>query len=264
MHNPNTGAETVELLGTRLHNVTLAEFFEWVDGIIAAGTPSYVVTPNVDHVVRLETDADFQRAYAHAGLVVCDSKPMIWAARMLGIQIKQKLSGSDLIYWLTEHAAQKGYRIFLLGAADGVAAEAARILQARFPGLVVAGTHSPPMGFDAQPAENERALALLREHRPDICYIALGSPKQEAWMYANVQSSGVPLTLGIGAALDFVTGRFKRAPIWIQRIGMEWMWRLCSDPRRLFKRYVIDDSRFFVLVFREWTRVRRMRRASVK
>ena len=257
-------ASTVDLLGVHFHNVTLEEFLTHVDRIVAGRTPSYVVTPNIDHVVRLESDVEFQRAYAHAALVVCDSKPLMWAARLLGVTFRQKLSGSDLVHWLSRHASQHNYRLFLLGAAPGVTEKARDILASTYPGLSVVGCHSPPVGFERDNRETARIEALLAECRPDICFVALGSPKQEKWMASHVDSCGVPLMLGIGAGLDFVAGRFKRAPHWVQACGMEWLWRLCSDPRRLFKRYAIDDSHFFAMVFREWTRGRRMRRASAE
>lgn len=256
--------ETVEILGVRFHNIDLAQFFEQVDRIVMERNPAYIVTPNIDHIVRLENDVEFQRAYVHAALVVCDSKPLMWAARLLGVTLRQKLSGSDLVYWLSEHAAKKNYRLFLLGAGPGIAEEARDILAARYPGLNVVGCHCPPLGFEKDPAETARIAGILAEAQPDICYVALGSPKQEIWMAAHARECGVPLMLGIGAGLDFVAGRFKRAPRWMQRCGIEWFWRLCSDPRRLFKRYIIDDSRFFAIVVREWSRGRRLRRASAE
>jgi N-acetylglucosaminyldiphosphoundecaprenol N-acetyl-beta-D-mannosaminyltransferase len=246
----------ISLLGARVHNVSLEEFFASIDRCVQARVPRYIVTPNVDHVVRLETDPDFQRAYSDAYLAVCDSTPLMWAARVMGVAIKQKLSGSDLVHWLSAHAATKGYRLFLFGAAEGVAPLAQEVLEARYPGLQIVGTYSPPMGFERDSDANAYALRQIRDAAPDICFVALGSPKQEKWMCDNVAASGAPLMLGIGAGLDFVVGRFKRAPVWMQRCGFEWLWRLCSDPRRLFKRYIIDDSRFFVIVLRAWIRRR--------
>src|SRR5690606_12040011 len=144
------------------------------------------------------------------------SKPLMWAARMLGAPLRQKLSGSDLVYWLSEHAARAGHRVFLLGAAPGVADEARAILTAHYPGLQIVGCYSPPLGFEHDPVESDRIAALLREHGPDLCFVALGSPKQEKWMAVHAQQCGVPVMLGIGAGLDFVTGRFRRAPRWMQ------------------------------------------------
>lgn len=259
-----SAASTVDLLGIRFHNVTLDEFFHQVDCMVAARQPSFIVTPNIDHVVRLGQDAEFQRAYARAALVVCDSTPLLWASRLLGVPLRQKLSGSDLVDWLSAHAARAGHRVFLLGAAPGVADEARTILTTRYPGLQIVGVYSPPLGFERDLEESTRIAALVKALRPDLCFVALGSPKQEKWMAGHVQACEVPVMLGIGAGLDFVTGRFRRAPRWMQRCGLEWLWRLCSDPRRLFKRYVIDDSRFVLLLFREWTRGRRMRRASAE
>jgi N-acetylglucosaminyldiphosphoundecaprenol N-acetyl-beta-D-mannosaminyltransferase len=206
----------------------------------------------VDHLCRLQSDELFRRAYAHSFLTLADGVPVVWASRLMGAPIREKISGSDLVHWLSAHCAERGHSVFLFGAADGVAEKAGRLLQARYPGLRIVGSYSPPIGFEKDPARNSIALEQLRASRADLCFIALGSPKQEIWMHDHVGATGIPVLLGIGAGLDFVAGVSRRAPVWVQRIGLEWFWRLCHDPRRLAKRYLIDDSLFFLLLFREW------------
>jgi len=246
----------VEIFGIRMASTSLEELLTAVDGRIASGEPAYIVTPNVDHVVRYHDDPEFRQAYDAAWLRVPDGTPIMWVARWLGRPLRQKLSGSDLIYWLSEHAAGRGYRIFLFGAADGVASKTAAILETRFPGLSICGTYSPPMGFMNSQADREEAMRQLVEAQPDICFVALGAPNQERWMREIQATCAIPVQIGIGASFDFVTGRRKRAPVRMQRMGLEWMWRLVHEPRRLGRRYLVDDLPFFGIVSREWIRSR--------
>jgi N-acetylglucosaminyldiphosphoundecaprenol N-acetyl-beta-D-mannosaminyltransferase len=239
------------IFGVTLDNLTYDEFCKLLDDRIASRKPGYVVTPNVDHVCRVAWDDAFRKAYANAFLVVADGTIVIWAARLLGVRIKEKLSGSDLVPRLSAHAATRGYRVFFLGAIEGVAAEAAAKLQAKHPGFAVAGIYSPPFGFEKDPVERERIASMLAQARADFCFVALGSPKQEVWMAQCAQVLGTPLLIGIGASLDFAAGRVKRAPRLFQVCGLEWMWRLALEPRRLWRRYLIDDLRFVSIFARE-------------
>lgn len=253
---PAPAVAEVELFGIRMASTSLHGLLTAVDQRIASGEPAYIVTPNVDHVVRYHDDPRFRKVYDEAWLRLPDGTPIMWVARWLGRPLRQKLSGSDLIYWLSEHAACRGYRVFLFGAADGVASATASILEARFPGLTVCGTYSPPMGFMDNPEEREKAIARLKETQPDICFVALGAPNQECWMREVLTACSIPIQIGIGASFDFVTGRRKRAPVRLQRMGLEWLWRLVHEPRRLGRRYLVDDLPFFPILWREWRRSR--------
>lgn len=253
-------APEIDLLGVRVANITFDDLClllrRWVD----ERSVHCVFTPNVDHIVRCERDEAFRTAYEQASLRVVDGMILMWAARLLGKPVVAKLSGSDLVPQLSEIAAREGYRVFLFGAAPGVADEAAARLQAQYPGLVVAGTYSPPMGFERDGDENEKAIEAVRSADADLLFVALGSPKQEIWMARHRDALGVPLMMGIGATLDFVSGRVRRAPIWMQNTGLEWLWRLVQEPRRLWRRYLIEDSGFIGMFLREWLRA--MRRGS--
>ena len=245
--------ETI-LFGVRFSNLTFDGLCRWLDAQIALKTPAYVVTPNVDHVCRLHHDTEFQEAYAHAALRLPDGVPLMWCARLLGRPLREKLSGSDLVPRLTAYAAEKGYRVFFLGAAEGVAEEAAAKLREIHPALKVAGCFSPPLGFEKSEAQNLEAVRCVRKSEADICFVALGSPKQESWLLENAASMRVPVVVGIGAGLDFVAGRVRRAPVWLQRLGCEWIWRLVHEPRRLWRRYLVHDSHFFILLLKEFVR----------
>ncbi len=244
--------ESTTLFRMPINNLTLAETLEAMGKHIEAGEQGYVVTPNVDHAVEFAKNELFRQAYYDAAFVLADGVPILWAGRLFGKPIKEKISGSDLLYWLSEYAAEKGYSVFLLGAAEGVGDAAGKILQEKYPGLKVAGTYSPPLGFEKDPVENQKALDLIRESGADICYTALGAPKQDLWNWRYHQDCGAKLCLGVGASLDFVAGRVKRAPKWMQRVGLEWTWRILQEPVRMGKRYLIRDAYFLVLLWREW------------
>jgi len=254
---------TVELLGMSVANLSIEEVCTRIDARVQSREPGYVVTPNVDHVCRLARDKALQKAYQEAFLVLVDGIPLMWIARLKGVPLKQKLSGSDLIYWLSEHAAARGYSVYLLGASPGVAQETAAKLCECYPGLKVAGVQSPPMGFDSNPDANAEVVRRLREAQPDICFVALGSPRQEVWIHRHCKDLEVPVVIGVGASFDFVSGRVRRAPRLLQYVGLEWLWRLCLEPRRLWRRYLIDDSRFVLLVLRDlWLRRKTVRQGK--
>jgi N-acetylglucosaminyldiphosphoundecaprenol N-acetyl-beta-D-mannosaminyltransferase len=246
----------------QIHSMTIDEVLSAVDRRIESGRPGYVVTPNVDHVCRFQRDPEVRAIYRDAFLVLPDGVPILWASYLCGRPLKRKLSGSDLVYWLSGHAAAKGYRVFLLGAAEGVAEEAAHKLKQLYPKLIIAGVYSPPLGFEKDQQLVWETRERVRAAEADICYVALGFPKQDAWNRVHGAEADVKVSLGIGASLDFVAGRIRRAPVWMQNLGMEWIWRLGQEPRRLWRRYLLEDTRFFLLLWREWRFWRRQRRMS--
>jgi N-acetylglucosaminyldiphosphoundecaprenol N-acetyl-beta-D-mannosaminyltransferase len=225
-----------------------------VDHATRAGPPAYVVTPNAMHVVMLQEMESFRRVYDEAWLSLADGMAVVWACSVLGTPVPEKVSGSDLFPALCGAAADAGASVFFMGGRPGAAEGAARVLTARHPALRVAGTYCPPMGFEKDPAENARTLAAVRAAAPDILFVGLGAPKQEFWMHAHHRELGVPVSLGIGVSFEFVAGMVKRAPVWMQRSGLEWFHRLAMEPRRLWKRYAVTNPRFAALVLREYTR----------
>ncbi|MBN2309290.1 MAG: WecB/TagA/CpsF family glycosyltransferase [Candidatus Hydrogenedentes bacterium] len=251
--------ETVQLFGMTFDNITFEEVRHRIAERIESGAPGYVVTPNVDHVCRYHRDEAFRNAYQEAFLVLADGMPIMWASRLLRKPICAKLSGSDLVPLLSEFAAQRGYSVFYFGAAAGVAAEAADRLCQKYAGLKVAGVYSPPMHFEKDPEARAEASRRIREASPDICFVALGSPKQEYWLHQHARETTARVCLGIGAGLDFAAGRVRRAPVWVQNVGLEWAYRLAREPRRLWHRYLVEDMLFFGLVWREWRAARRAR-----
>jgi N-acetylglucosaminyldiphosphoundecaprenol N-acetyl-beta-D-mannosaminyltransferase len=251
----------VALFGLRFLAADLDGAAEAIAGAVAAGARGYVVTPNVDHVVRLRRDAAFRRAYEGAAFVVADGMPLVWASRLLGRPLKGRVTGADLLPALCAVAAARGYSVFLLGGGDGVAPRAAAALLARFPGLRIAGTHTPPPGFGDAPGPVEAALDAVARARPDILFVGLGAPKQELWVHAHWDRIAATVAVCCGAAIDFAAGARSRAPGWVQHAGVEWLWRLLHEPKRLWRRYLVDDVAFLGIFLREWWHLRGSRRA---
>ena len=240
----------MEFLNTHVDNVTMNEALDEIDRLITLNKNAYVVTPNVDHIVQLEQGGELCDIYADADLIITDGKPLIWISKLYGTPIKEKISGSDLFPLLCERAAAKGYKMFFLGAAEGVAAKAAANLMSRFPGLEVVGTYSPPVGFENDPQEVARIEQMIKDSAPHILIVGLGCPKQEKFIYRNRERLGVPLSLGLGASLDFEAGNIKRSPKWMSDHGLEWLYRMASEPKRLVKRYVVDAVEIAPIVWK--------------
>lgn len=237
-------------MNTEIDNLTMDEALDAIDDLIAQNRNAYVVTPNVDHIIQLERGGEIVEVYKHADLILCDGKPLVWLSRLYGTPIKEKISGSDLFPKLCERASKKGYRMFFLGAAEGVAERAAKRLTKRYPGLQVVGTYSPPYGFEKNQEEMNNIIEMIRVSKPHILIVALGAPKQEKFMYHNREELKVPVSLGLGASLDFEAGVVKRAPKWMADHGLEWIYRIFQDPKRLAKRYLVDDIGIFKLAWK--------------
>jgi N-acetylglucosaminyldiphosphoundecaprenol N-acetyl-beta-D-mannosaminyltransferase len=241
-------AARVNILGIQVDRVGMKDTISRIDQFIANRKPHIIVTPNVDHLIKARKDAEFKRIYDQADLAVPDGVPLLWAARFLGKPLVERVNGTDLFKILCAHAARSGYRVFFLGAAPGVAAKAARNLEKRYPGLNVVGTYSPPFDFFNDFSENQHIEEMIRAARPDILFVGLGAPKQEKWMHRRLHKLQVPVCVGIGASFEYVAGATRRAPQWMQKKGLEWLFRVLVHPGRYWKRYLVDDIKFFPLV----------------
>lgn len=240
----------MKFLNIYVDNLSMQEAIERIDQLIINKKPSYVVTPNVDHIVKLEVDSEFQEVYKEADLILTDGMPLIWISKIKKKPIKEKVSGSDLFPEVCKLASQKGYKIFLLGAAEGVAAKAAENLKLKYKKLNVVGTYSPSYGFEKNEDEINKIIDMINEVKPDILAVGLGAPKQEKFLYKFRKKLNVPVSLAIGASIDFEAGNINRAPKWMQKSGLEWFYRLCKEPKRMFKRYLIDDIKIAKLVIK--------------
>lgn len=237
----------MKFMNTEVDNLTMEEALSAIDVLIKEDKNAYVVTPNVDHIVQLERGGGLCDVYKNADLILTDGKPLVWIAKWYGTPIKEKISGSDLFPKLCSMAAEKGYSMFFLGAAEGVAAKAAENLMNRYSGLQVVGTYSPPIGFEKNEIELQKITDMIKKVRPDILIVGLGCPKQELFILHNRERLGVPISLGLGASLDFEAGNVQRAPKWMSEHGLEWLFRITQDPKRLIKRYLVDDLKIFML-----------------
>ncbi|MAT71437.1 MAG: glycosyltransferase [Planctomycetaceae bacterium] len=253
----------VNLLGMQLDALDMQQAVDTVWQWREANQPAtcrYVVTPNVDHAVMLQANRRLQDAYAGAGLVLADGAPIVWASRLLRRPVPERVAGSDLAPALFAHAARlhaagtldQPLRVFLLGAAPGVADRAAGKIAHRWPGVEIAGTLSPPLGFEHDAAENQRIVDAVNAAAPDVVLLGLGAPKQELWISEHASQLRVPAVLCIGATIDFLAGEKRRAPRWMQRVGLEWFHRLATEPRRLAARYARDAWVFPRLLWRDW------------
>ena len=240
----------LKFMNTEIDNLTMDEALENIDELIQEDRNAFVVTPNVDHIVQLERGGELVYVYNQADLILTDGKPLIWISKWYGTPIKEKISGSDLFPRLCQMAAQKGYKMFFLGAEEGVAAKAAENLSKRYKSLQVVGTYSPPIGFENNKNEMDKIHKLIKDSKPHILIVALGCPKQELFILHNRKELGVPISLGLGASIDFESGNVKRAPKWMADHGLEWLYRIIQDPKRLAKRYLVDDTEIFRLAMR--------------
>ncbi len=213
----------------------------------------YVVTPNVDHTLMFQRSQPLRSAYADASLVLADGMPVVLASRLLRKPLPERVTGADLVPHLFDAAtADWPLRVYLLGAGPGVADRAALKVQQRWPHVRIVGTDCPPLGFEHDETENAAILERIKTVSPDVVVVGLGAPKQENWVHAHHHQIHARVALCVGATIDFLADEKPRAPLWMQRTGLEWLHRLLSEPKRLFKRYAHDAWVFPRLVWREW------------
>ncbi len=246
-------SDPVWVWGVPFTPLTLADAVTAVGELIEASKPTYFITANTHYAMLTAENPDLASINRQAAFIVADGAPLVWASRWQRSPLPERVAGSDLIFELCSKAAQEGYRVFFLGGAPGVADEAARRLQARYPELQIAGTECPP--FRELTSEEQTALiARIRSARPDLLIAAYTMPKGEHWLAANLAAVGVPVGVNVGAAIDFAAGRVRRAPRWMQSTGLEWAFRLALEPRRLFARYARNAWFILRMVIHDLTR----------
>lgn len=212
---------------------------------------AHVVTMNAQFVELAHQEEHFANLLRRADLSVADGLSLVWASRFLGQFVPERVAGVDLMVRLCETAAASGKSVYFLGGSPGAALRAAQRLSETLPTLHVAGVDCPPNGFIENPDECKRVADRIDLARPDLLFVGLGAPKQEYWIerYAHLPAK---VMMGIGGSFEFTAGFRKRAPLALQKVGFEWFWRLCMEPRRLWRRYLIGNSIFIFLVFRQW------------
>lgn len=219
------------ILGIKVNAVDMKTAMETIEEFIRSGKPHMIVTADSSGVVLAQGDPELREIINSADLVTPDSIGILWAAKRCGTPLPERVSGVDIVELLCKRAAETGYKVFLLGAAPGIAGEAAYTLQQRYPGLTIAGTHH---GF-FKPEESDAIVRKIREAKPDVLFVAMGQPIQEKWIREHMEELQVPVSMGVGGTLDVLSGRVNRAPKWMQRHGLEWVYRLASNPRKIKK-----------------------------
>jgi N-acetylglucosaminyldiphosphoundecaprenol N-acetyl-beta-D-mannosaminyltransferase len=246
----------IDLMGVEIDPITTTAVVERVREGLEAGSGGWIITPNLDQLRLNRERDDLAALFAAADLVVADGMPLVWASRLRGTPLPERVAGSDLVWLLSELAAEVGAGLFLLGGDPGAAGGAAATLVERYPGLRVAGTHSPPFGFEDDAGELDGIDEMLAAARPRIVFVALGFPKQDHLIARLTKLLPDAWFIGCGISLSFISGDVPRAPRWMRRTGLEWIHRLIQEPRRLAARYLIHDLPFAALLFLESLRHR--------
>jgi N-acetylglucosaminyldiphosphoundecaprenol N-acetyl-beta-D-mannosaminyltransferase len=240
--------ERIEMMGCQIDNLSMSETLDRVEGFIRSGLPHQHVVVNVDKLVKASRDEGLRRIINDCALVNVDGMPVVWASRLLGTPLKERVAGVDLFEALMKRAAEAGWRVYLLGAKQEVVSGVKRIYEERYAGLQVVGARN---GYWT-PDEEDGVVQAIAEARPDLLFVAISSPKKEQFLGSYQEAMKVPFAMGVGGTFDVAVGKVNRAPLWMQRSGLEWFYRFLQEPRRMFRRYFIEDMAFFGLLWREW------------
>jgi exopolysaccharide biosynthesis WecB/TagA/CpsF family protein len=246
MSNKFNLKNSVRILNIQIDNTSVNE-------MLAHLQEGVVLTPNVDHLMKLQSDPDFYRIYELADYRVCDSQILLYASRFLGTPLKEKISGSDLFpAFCMFHKENRDIRIFLLGGMDGVPEKATAMINQKVGREIVVGAYSPPFGFESDEQECRAILERIKQSGATVLAVGVGAPKQEKWIYSyKDQLPMIKIFMAVGAAINFEAGVISRAPQWISNLGLEWLYRFLGEPTRLWKRYFIDDFPFFFLLVKQ-------------
>jgi N-acetylglucosaminyldiphosphoundecaprenol N-acetyl-beta-D-mannosaminyltransferase len=239
-----------KLLNTYVNNVSMKETISAINNMIREGKKRYIVAINVDVVMKIEEDAYLKKITDNADMVLVDGKPLIWISKMHKKPIKAKISGSDLVPLLCEDAAKKGHTIFIIGGKDGIADKAKANLEKKHPKIKIVGTYAPPFGFEKSDEELRKINKMISDKKPDLLIACFGCPKQEKWIYENYQKYDAKVSVCAGATVDFLAGNINRAPHWMSEHGLEWFYRFLQEPKRMFKRYFVDDVKILKLIWK--------------
>ncbi len=246
----------VNILGVGISAINMDIALATIEDWIAQREPHYVCVTGVHGVMECQRDHELRRIHNASGLTTPDGMPLVWLSRLKGHRHVDRVYGPDLMLALCERSVTDGYRHFFYGGAEGVPEQLAANLQRRFPGLQVVGIHSPPFR-PLTLEEDKQVVQIINQAVPDIVWVGLSTPKQEQWMVTHIGRVKPPVLIGVGAAFDFLAGRKRQAPRWMQRSGLEWLFRLLTEPRRLWRRYLINNPLFVLLVLAQALGLRR-------
>lgn len=244
----NIDTQRIEFLNTYIDNLTVAEAKDAVDQLIQMEGYHYVVTPNSDIVVKMQDDSELKRVCDNADLILTDGQIVVKLSQYLGNPIKERVCMTDFVWDVFDLAVEKGYKVFLFGGKEDVLAKATENIKRKVPELQIVDSYSPPFGFEKNEDQLKIANERIKNSGADILIVFLGCPKQEKFIAANKDKYQIPISITMGGCVDFIAGGVKRAPLWMQKAGLEWFFRFMQEPRRMFRRYFIDDIRIFKLV----------------
>jgi N-acetylglucosaminyldiphosphoundecaprenol N-acetyl-beta-D-mannosaminyltransferase len=250
------------VLGVPFHLLRMDGALEVLERFIAERRPRQICLANAYTVALAQSDKDVQDLLKRSDLVLADGMSIVWGARWIGVDIPCRVAGPDLMAQLCERSAEKGYRIYLLGTSEENLADLKAELLRRWPRLQVVGTHSPSMSDRFTPTENSEILERIRQATPDVLFVGMSCPKQERWIAENLNAIAAPVSLGVGAAFNFLSGSIPRAPQTLQNLGLEWLYRLYREPRRLWRRYLLGNAVFLSRLAAERAHVRGRREAT--
>lgn len=252
-----SGIRSIHLGGLAFADISQQECVDLIVNERLAGRGGWLVTANTDFLRMAHRDGSIRNLFQQADLVVADGMPVIWASFLQGTPLRRgRVCGSDLIFSLPEACAKAGLSIFLLGGVDDIADRTEAVLTQRFPGLRVAGKYSPPFGYESQPGQYQAMHEAIRQARPDVVFVALGAPKSERLIQELRPSAPDAWWMGVGASFEFACGARNRAPRLMQRLGIEWLYRMIQDPKRLVRRYLCHDLPFLPVLFASALRAR--------
>lgn len=243
-------SDRIEMMGCQIDNLSMEETLQKIDGFIKNGHPQQHVVVNVDKMVKAHRDPDLRRIINECALVNADGMPVVWASRLLGKGLKERVAGIDLFEALMKRASEQGWRVFLLGAKEEVVSGVKDLYENKYPGLTIAGYRN---GY-WNPDEERGIVEQIKTARADLLFVAISSPKKEQFLGAYQGEMEIPFAMGVGGTFDVAVGKLKRAPLWMQRSGLEWFFRFLQEPRRMFRRYFIDDVAFLWLLVKEGAR----------
>jgi len=238
----------IEMMGCQIDNLSMEETLQKVEGFVRSGRPHQHVAVNVDKLGKARKDPELRRIINQCALINVDGMPVVWASKLLGSPLKERVTGIDLFESLVKRAAEKGWRVFFLGAREEIVQAVKALYERRFPRLQVAGYRN---GY-WRAEEEASVVRLIAESRPDLLFVAISSPQKEQFLGRYQAEMKVPFAMGVGGSFDIAVGKIKRAPLWMQQYSLEWFFRFLQEPRRMFKRYFIEDTYVVCLLLKEW------------
>lgn len=244
--------EKINIANIGISNINLTETMDIFNHWIHIGAKKRVCVTPVNSIVWANQNKELADLYNSASLVLCDGVPILWAAQILKTPLKSRVTGLDLLPLYIVECYRKNYSMFFLGAKDGVAKTLKEKYETDYPGIKIVGYYSPPFAEQFSEAENTKIIEMINQAKPDILWVSLTSPKQDFWIDKHLNKLETCIAIGVGGAFEVAASLINRAPVWMQKMGLEWLYRFCKEPNRLFYRYFIEAPQFLPLVYKQW------------